>query len=60
VLGALLVLRRTRFWAAVGLMVLLSGALLTHLMSVDLAMITGPALLLVPVTAVAWSTRPWR
>jgi len=59
-LAALLVFRRTRFWAATGLMVLLTGALITHLASVDLAMITGPMLLLFPVGAVAWSTRPWR
>ena len=59
-LAALLVVRRTRFLAAVGMMVLLTGALITHLVSTDVAMITGPALLLSMVGAVAWTTRPWR
>ena len=59
-LAMLLVIRRTRFLAAVGMIVLLTGALITHLVSTDLAMITGPALLLSMVCAVAWTSRPWR
>lgn len=60
VLAGLMLVRRTRFIGAVGLACVMAGAVATHIVAVDYAMLTGPALMLVLVSFVGWTARPWR
>ena len=58
VLGGIgLLLPRTRFWAAVGLVPILIGAISTHLTHDDAAHAPLPAVLLLIVLASAWARR---
>ncbi len=55
ILGVIgLYLKKFRFWAAVGLAGIMAGAVVTHILSQEVEVIFGPALLMVLSITLAW------